>query len=110
MDLFFDWCIDHVDLLIPIAFGLVEFIILIIFRKRVKIQEFVLNDSSFTNRIVDLIKAAESIYGDGHGKEKMDYVLNQMCSNCSPLTRNFTESLVRARVEQVLETPQKKGD
>lgn len=109
MDFIFEWCFAHLDLIISVGFGLVEFFILIIFRRRVKIQEFVLQDSSFNNRVLDLVKAAEDLFGAGKGKEKLDYVIKNMCASVPGATKSFTEAIVKARVEQILSTPQKKG-
>ena len=106
---FINWCNNNLTFLVSVGIGLIEFIILIVYRKRVKINEFVLHDSSFNNRIVDLIQAAEKLYGSGQGKEKLQYVVDQLCSLVPAETRAFTEKIVKARVEQILATPQKKG-
>lgn len=105
---FINWCNNNLTFLISLGVGLIEFIILIVYRKRVKISEFVLHDSSFNNRIVDLINTAELLLGPGTGKEKLQYVVDHMCSLVPAETRSFTEKIVKARVEQILATPQKK--
>lgn len=105
---FINWCNNNLTFLVSVGIGLIEFIILIVYRKRVNIREFVLHDSSFNNRIVDLIQAAEKMFGPGSGKEKLKFVVDQICSLVPAETRVFTEKIVKARVEQILATPQKK--
>ena len=94
-----NYIIDNWMWLFPIVLSVVEFLILFIFR-RIKYI-----DSSICFKLIPFIKQAESIYGSGHGVEKLNYVIKQyqqICPDANP-------SIISYFVNEILDTPQKKG-
>lgn len=60
-----------------------------------------------TQLIIDWITEAEKAFGDGHGPEKLNYVISQFrahypCSNCE-------DWVLRSTIDGILKTPTKKG-
>ena len=85
-----------------ISFGILIFIeVLLLILKRTKIV-----DPSIYARLVSLVKLAEEAYGPGQGKAKLDAVVGVFLEDCGD---KYPRSQVEKIVEEILETPQKKG-
>lgn len=82
-------------------------VILLIVKKRPLTE--ILDNSAYKDLII-LIKDAESRFGAKEGKKKLDYVLTAFCNIKGINKDSFTASSVKSLIENVLETPQKKGD
>lgn len=54
------------------------------------------------------IKEAEAIFGGGNGLAKVNYVLNKLQIDCVKVGTNYDEDLMKSKIEEILETPQKK--
>ena len=58
--------------------------------------------------IPGLVIEAEEVLGSGTGRAKLTYVLNQLNIKCLQSGIDFDEAGLKAEVENVLSTPQKK--
>lgn len=88
-----------------ISFGLVilmELILLIVKRNKTSVY-----DNSIIAQLIPLVAAAEEIFGSGHGKEKLDYVVKTY--NESHLQAQLPVKVIESFVESILATPEKKG-
>ena len=70
--------------------------------------------SNISAILPSLVKDAEAAFGSGHGAEKLEYVF-QMVRDYIANVYDRTDfssykSYVKARVEEILSTPQKKGE
>lgn len=87
-------------------------IFLVIFlRRKIKVK----STGSLYERIVELINDAESIYGSGHGSEKLSYVLTGISAEWIAMgfQKESLKDVLPAYadlVEKILSTPQKKGE
>lgn len=66
--------------------------------------------SSWYPDLVKLVSEAESIFGEGHGKQKLNYVIEKMSSK---LNLKYYDGVLRMMIEEmvnlILSTPTKKG-
>lgn len=61
--------------------------------------------------ICDLVKEAESIYGAGHGSEKLNYVIEKVKTTYNVNHNDLMfNNLVKTVIEDILSAPMKKGD
>ena len=92
-----------------ISFGLVvlfEIILLVVKRFKVDVK---LPSNSYSS-VIELIKQAEQIYGAGHGKEKLNYVVElYLKKNEIKYFDNEVRYFISNLVESILSTPEKKG-
>lgn len=93
-----------------ISFGflvIVDIIILIV--KKVRLS-FKYPDSSI-NFIIEKISDAERIYGEGHGKEKLNYVVESYIKqfNVAKYFETSVRYYVENKVVEILNTPTRKG-
>lgn len=95
---------SNYQLLILIGSGVIEFILLLICKKR----SFIV-DTGATQILVELVIKAERIYGHGHGKEKLNYVISQYFLMYPDKVKipEYRDALIYC-VESILDTPQKK--
>lgn len=54
------------------------------------------------------VTEAEDIFGSGNGLAKLNYVLNKIQIKCLQNQVTFNETEIRDKVEEILETPEKK--
>lgn len=93
-----------------ISFGLIFILdIVILIVKRVKLQ-FKVPQNSYTY-LIEAIKEAEKIYGSGHGKEKLNYVVESYMKHFDipGYFASETQYYVKGLIESILNTPQKKS-
>lgn len=82
-----------------------EVVILILKRVNVKVD---LPASTYSD-LISMINDAEEIYGEGHGKEKLNYVVERFHKSIGLRGIPYTTDYVRSLVERILNTPTKKG-
>ena len=103
MDDLLIWLQENWIVWIPCLLGLVEFLVLLIFKKRPKIV-----DSSIYPEIIAYVQEAEQVYGSGYGKEKLIYVCKKI-AQYRGISDIVAMVCYRSFIENVLNTPQKKG-
>ena len=95
-----DFLIENWKWLTALALGLIELILLLVFKKRPQI-----NVQGFLESLCDWISQAEKSYSVG--TDKMDYVLK--CAKVY-LSDMYDEKQVRSIVEWILTLPEKKKE
>lgn len=96
---------------------LVLSIILLLLKKKNKV---VISSSVISDVLVNLpayIEHAEEKYGSGHGNEKLKFVMSEAIKfleietglSTADILRSYGETLI-LNIENILSTPQKKGD
>lgn len=104
---------NNYALIIEVVVALTS-ILIIIFKKNLK-----LSDSKYREillEIPDLIIVAESMMPEGHGADKLKYVLNQVLSKLEKTYGSWVYNdkqlvlMITQFIEKILETPVKKGD
>ena len=103
MDDIIRWLCDNWIVWIPCLFGIVEFLVLLIFKKRPKII-----DPTIYPDVIQYIQEAETVYGSGHGKEKLLFVCKKL-AEMRGMSDVAAMVCYRSFIENVLNTPQKKG-
>lgn len=63
---------------------------------------------SILSAIPDYVTQAESIFGAGNGQAKLQWVLTKVQIDAVKANINIEDSEIKARVESVMEAPQKK--
>lgn len=109
----FNFIKNNYSLIIEVVL-LIASILILIFKKNLK-----LSDSKYREillKIPGLIVEAESMMPEGHGADKLKYVLNQVLTTLEKTYGSWVFSdkhlicLTTQFIENILETPTKKGD
>lgn len=101
MDYFINFFFEYWTIIVPCLLGIIEFIFILIFKKRPKII-----DNSITDFVLSLCNSAELQFGPGKGKEKLDYVL----ANCQAkfgLSYLILKPMIMKIIESILECQSK---
>lgn len=101
MNDFINWLVANWQFVSSAAISVIGFILLLIF-KRTKIV-----DPSVYTDVIEYVKEAEKIFGDGHGKEKNDFVMTRLAQTRG-ISKLFASLAYGFFVENVLSTPAKK--
>ena len=84
-------------------FLVLSFILQLVKKSKVKIYD----DSAMAN-LIEFVNEAESVYGAGHGKDKLLYVFNKYCDLHHIEKTGLYFNAIKSIVEAILSTPQKK--
>lgn len=85
---------------------LIDLIILIVKKTKVAVS---LPSNSYS-QLVDLVNEAENVFGAGHGKEKLNYVVESYIKkNDIKYFDSEVGYFVKGVIEKILSTPHKKG-
>ena len=114
--MFLDFLRDNWKILAEVIL-LVISLLIIVFRKKTKINIPESTIVELYNLIPDLINRAEQEIGAGHGELKLQYVLKCatlfICSQLGITVSDIPQKLILSitnQVEEVLSTPHKKGE
>ena len=98
---------DNWKLILEVAF-LVVSVVFFIVRKRSFVYD---NSNQLYCRIIELILEAEKKWPNGHGKEKLRYVVDAIIEEkCGGNHFAALEQYIENIVEDILYTPKKKGE
>lgn len=101
---FIQFIVDNWQFVSSAAISIVTFILLLIFKRR----PCIIDNSQYKDLLV-LINEAEKKFGNGHGDEKLNYVLDTYL-NFKGLEKSYWNvSSVKHLVEYILSSPQRKG-
>ena len=105
MDSFVNFIQNYWQVILAVITVILEIVLLII--KKRPLTE-ILDNSAYKDLII-LIKDAEAMYGEKNGQKKLEYVLTAFCNLKGINKDSWNYESVKALIENVLETPQKKG-
>lgn len=106
MSEFINFIITNKRLILEVVILIISVIVFILRKPSRK----TLLDSSASSSLIDLVLDAEKKFGPGHGREKLEYVLNTYCSHlvCKEEDIKWIKEVLTIAVEKILSTPQKK--
>lgn len=97
--------LEQIETYIGIAVGIISIIgsIWLLFKNK-KIKTV----ADITSKIPSYVSEAEEIFGTGTGAAKLSYVINKVQIDCVKASVKMTDTEIKAKVEEILATPQSK--
>lgn len=104
MQQFIKFLVDNWQFVSSASISIVSFILLLIFRR----GKTFLFDEGLSECLMPLIMMAESKFPNGHGVDKLNFVINSFFSKYPFRDRSVWEPIIKGQVEYILSCPSKK--